>query len=336
MKEIIFGDIHFGEKGNSSVFNQDCLDYIDFLCQYAISNDIKKCVFLGDYFHTRSALNVATLTSGLQGIRKLAETFDELIFILGNHDLYYRHSLSTHSLDFLKEFDNIRLIDEITVDGDCTYVPWLVNDMFTEFKNTSNRFIYGHFELPGFLLNAMSTMPDNGKIDVQGIKAEYLFSGHFHKRQNYVSESGCSINYIGSCFPHNFSDSNDNARGFCVHEHGEEPVFVNWEECPSYCSLPLSCLLESPEDYINDKTYAKILVDLNISQEEAIFIRETFMKVFQTREISYTRKAAEMQQYDESEMEDFESIDSIVINGLKNVDSNTLDTNVLIGLYNSL
>lgn len=253
MKSIIFGDIHFGEKNNSQVFNQDCIEYLTFLCDYGKENGIKKCIFLGDWFHSRNAINVSTLTYAIEGVRMLSRTFDEVVFILGNHDLYYRQSLDTHSLEFLKEFPNIKLIDKISVDGDSVYVPWLVGDMFDELIKIDAKYIYGHFELPGFLLNAMSVMPDTGKVDISKFRAEYLFSGHFHKRQMQRNSSGCEIHYVGSAFPHNFADSNDRLRGFCVHEEGEEPFYVNWDELPYYCSMPLSSLLEAPEEFINEK-----------------------------------------------------------------------------------
>lgn len=336
MKEIIFGDIHFGEKGNQTVFNDDCLAYLDFLTGYAKDNDINKCVFLGDWFHSRNSINVNTLQTAIRGMEKLQDTFDEVIFILGNHDTYYRDSLQVHSLEFIKKYPNITLIDDITTIGNCTYVPWLVGDMFDRVKNIQSDYVYGHFEIPGFLLNAMVAMPENGKMSKEFFKQQYVFSGHFHKRQIQRQKNGTEFHYVGNAFPHNFSDSNDLLRGFCVHEHGEEPIYVNWDELPNYCTMSLQTLLDEPETYINDKTYAKIKIDLNISHEDSIFIRETFMKVFSAREIQFTKPNAFENVFEDEEEIAFDSIDDIVISQLNNIDSNTIDKSKIIEIYKSL
>jgi DNA repair exonuclease SbcCD nuclease subunit len=95
MKRIIFGDIHFGKKGNSHTFNKDCHRFLDDMISYASENNIKEVVFLGDWFHSRNSINVNTMKSGIDGVRKLANNFDRIIMILGNHDLYYRDSRSS-------------------------------------------------------------------------------------------------------------------------------------------------------------------------------------------------------------------------------------------------
>lgn len=81
----------------------------------------------------------------------------------------------------------------------------------------------------------------------------------------------------------------------------------------------------------------KTLVDLNISEEESIFIREVFRDIFQARDISYTRRSNDVLTLDEDiDTIDFETLDEIVIHGLGNIESNTLDKNKLIEIYRTL
>ena len=61
---------------------------------------------------------------------------------------------------------------------------------------------------------------------------EYVFSGHFHKRQ-YKN----NIHYIGNAFPHNYADAGDWERGAMFLTWGEEPSYVNWPDCPKYKTL---------------------------------------------------------------------------------------------------
>ena len=337
IKTIMFTDIHMGNKGNSVQFNEDCLNFIDFVIETAKKENIKRCFFLGDYFHSRNTLNVQTLKTGITGVRKLSEYFDDVYMIPGNHDSYYRDSIEIHSLEFVKEFKNIHLIEKITTIDDFTFVPWLVGEEWKKLKDISSPYILGHFEFPGFLLNAMVKMPDLGKLSAEdfGNNTKYIFSGHFHKRQIQKTKKGYEIHYIGNSFPHNFSDANDSQRGVCIIEDNEEPRYVNWSEMPNYLVTNLSDLLEQPE-ILNDKTYAKVKLDLNLNIEDAMFIRETFMNIFSTRDISYTHEKTDQDQYEDLSEVQFDTIDAIVIKSLENVESNTIDKRKLIELYNNL
>jgi DNA repair exonuclease SbcCD nuclease subunit len=336
-KTIMFTDIHMGNKGNSAQFNDDCLNFIDFVIETAKEENITRCFFLGDYFHSRNTLNVSTLKAGISGIRKLSEYFDDVYMIPGNHDSYYRDSIEVHSLEFVKEFKNVHLIEKITTIEDFTFVPWLVGDEWKKLKDIKSPYILGHFEFPGFLLNAMVRMPDLGKISIDDFdeSTKYIFSGHFHKRQIQRTKKNYEIHYIGNSFPHNFADANDSQRGVCIIEDDTEPRYINWEDMPNYLVIPLSELLENPE-LMTDKTYAKVKLDLNLNAEDAMFVRETFMKIFSARDISYVHDKSHSEDYTDLSEIHFDTIDSIVIKSLENVESSLIDKRKLIELYNSL
>lgn len=335
MKRLIFGDIHFGKKGNSHTFNKDCHEYLDYMCAYANDNNIKEAIFLGDWFHSRNSINVSTMKSGIDGVRKIAKNFDKIYFIIGNHDLYYRDSRAIHSLEFVKEFDNIILVDDIMVEGDSTFVPWLTEQDYKNIHSIDTRYVFGHFEIPTFLLNNIVRMPDNGLINVDSFssKVEYVFSGHFHKRQMKRSKLGYEIHYIGNCFPHDFSDANDLQRGFCILETGEEPKFINWYDAPNYLSVPMSYILKEPFQNITAKTYAKVEVDINVSHDEVMFIREELIKCFNLREISFTYQSDEIEDMEDLDEMTFQSIDDIVLKSLDNIDSSSYDKEMLKQYY---
>ena len=67
-KVACFTDIHFGNKSNSKIFNQDCDDFIDWFIDIAHKNDCETCIFLGDWHHHRSALNVDTMDHSLRNL----------------------------------------------------------------------------------------------------------------------------------------------------------------------------------------------------------------------------------------------------------------------------
>ena len=48
MKYVLLTDIHFGNKGNSDEFNQQCLDFLDFVEEKTCDMEIDGAIFLGD------------------------------------------------------------------------------------------------------------------------------------------------------------------------------------------------------------------------------------------------------------------------------------------------
>ena len=148
--------------------------------------------------------------------------------------------------------------------------------------------MFGHFELPHFYMNAMVQMPDHGDLKAEHFKhQEYVFSGHFHKRQQQGA-----IHYIGNAFPHNYADAWDDARGMMIldKENDGEPEYINWDNCPKYRTVKLSQLIDKTDEIIKSKMYLRVTLDIQISYEEANFIKETLF-VFGTPEQMYAKEA---------------------------------------------
>lgn len=330
-KAAVFTDIHFGLRNNARLHNQDCLDFIDWMISDAKSRGAETCIFCGDWHHQRSSLNISTLKYSLDGIRKLSENFDQVYFVLGNHDLYYRETRAVNSVEFAKEFPNVLIVDDIHEDGNVAIVSWLVGDEWKKIPKLKSKYIFSHLELPRFKLNAMVEMPDHG-----GLKGEmfsnqdYVFTGHFHKRQ--VKDN---VIYIGNAFPHNFGDAWDDDRGYMFLKWDSEPEFFSWPDAPTYKTLALSQLLAEPEKYLTPKTNAKVSLDIDISYEEANFIKDTFIETYQLRDISLV-PIKNLEHTEDSGAEiHFETIDQIVTEQINQLDG-SFNKGLLIEIYNSL
>ena len=189
--------------------------------------------------------------------------------------------------------------------------------------------MFGHFEIPGFKMNAFVDMPDHGQINKLHFKnQDYVFSGHFHKRQG-----ADNIQYIGNPFGHNYSDSWDTERGAMFLSWGGKPEYVDWEDGPRYITSTLSNLLDNVEEYLRPKTYARVTLDVDISYEEANFLRETFLETYNIRELKLIHdQNNEHNQVVEGEIT-FQTIDQIVIEQLKNIDSDSFNSNRLIEIF---
>ena len=193
--------------------------------------------------------------------------------------------------------------------------------------------MFGHFELPYFKMNAMVEMPDHGGINAEHLRGpEYVFTGHFHKRQNKGN-----VHYLGSPFGHNYADTWDDDRGMMKLEWGGTPEYINFDG-PRYRTVPLSRLIDEPEMILNSKTYCRATLDINISYEEASFIKETFSKQYNVREIALIPSKKEEHAQDWKVVDDIEveNVDQIVYNSLNAVDSDMIDKKILVDIYNSL
>ena len=134
-KAVIFTDIHLGNKNNSRLHNQDCEDFIIWMIDEAHKRGIKKCFFLGDWHHHRATINVSTLNYTVSNLRRLNDNFDEVIMIMGNHDLYYREKREINSIPMATEYPNIRIVnDTMLVEDDVAFIPWLVDDEWKKVK----------------------------------------------------------------------------------------------------------------------------------------------------------------------------------------------------------
>jgi DNA repair exonuclease SbcCD nuclease subunit len=333
-KVAVCTDIHFGNKSNSTTHNQDCEDFIDWFIETAHKNDCETCMFLGDWHHQRASINVHTLNYSLRSLEKLGKSFEKFYFITGNHDLYYRDRRDLNSVEFASRFPGISIVNQTINEGNVAIVPWLVGDDFKKIKKIKAKYIFGHFELPHFYMNAMVQMPDHGELYADDMgHADYVFSGHFHKRQQQKN-----VIYIGNCFPHNYADAWDDERGMMMLEWDGEPEYVAWPDAPSYKTLRLSQLLENPTQYLDSKTYARVTMDIDISYEEANFIKETFTKEQSVRELSLlpNKEKQDLDIIDEDIQLNFDSIDSIVSDQLANIESEHYNPQTLLEIYRNI
>lgn len=331
---IAFTDIHFGLKGNSRQHNNDCWEFLHWMISVAKENNIKTCLFLGDWNHERSSIDTSTLQYGTNAMRLLSENFENTYIIAGNHDLRYKEKREVISVDFARDIPNIHLIDEPVCIGQVGLVPWVTKDEWPKICNLPAKYLFGHFEFPSFLLNNKIQMPDNGHYPLNDVSHfDFVFSGHFHKRQRQRN-----IQYIGNCFPHNFSDVDEEKnRGVMRLKWGGKPEFMHWPGTPVYRYLGLSDLIENPDKFLGEKTYVRATVDVDIDFEDANFIRETLSDLYTLREFTLLPRKREQEILEtENEEDSFESVDSVVIGQLENVDSKVFDADLLISIYNTL
>ena len=332
-KAAVCTDIHFGLKSNSLVHNQDCEAFIDWFIATARAEGCETGMFLGDWHHHRASINLQTLHVSLRSLEKLSAAFDQFYFIPGNHDLYYRDKRDIHGAEWAQHLPNITVVNDWFKQDDVIIAPWLVGDDHKKLPKMSAKYMFGHFELPHFKMNAMVEMPDHGEDKVENFSGvESVYSGHFHLRQKKKN-----INYIGNCFPHNFADAGDADRGMMILEWGQPEKYLAWPGQPLYRVMKLSEVIDNGKNILVPNMHVRVELDIDISYEEANFIKETFIKDHNLREMALIPSKRTDIDIDMAPGEvKFESVDQIVTDQLTNIESEFYDPKLLLKIYQNL
>ena len=331
-KACCFTDIHFGLKNNSTQHNEDCLNFVDWAISVAEQEGCETGIFLGDWHHNRATINLHTLNYSQTALERLNDAFENFYFIVGNHDLYYRDKRDVHGVNWAKHLKNIHIVDDWFIQDDVAIIPWLVQEDYKKIGDVKTRYIFGHFELPHFKMNANVRMPDTGHLQSDHFgDIEYVFSGHFHMRQEQKN-----IHYIGNCFPHNYADDGDANRGCMTLEWGGSPKYHNWSDCPLYSTFNLSKVIAEPEKYLKKNMHVRLLMDVEINFEESTFIKETFIDTYGLRELSLQPVMGEMEDGEIEEISKIQSVDQIVHDQINKINSDAYDAGKLIEIYNNL
>ena len=332
-KAAVFTDIHFGLKSNSVLHNEDCLAFVKWATARARAEGCETAMFLGDWHNNRASINILTLGYSLKALEHLNDNFERVFFIPGNHDLYYRDKRDVQSVEWARHLPNITICNDWFSDGDVVIAPWLCGDDHKRIPKLTGKYMFGHFELPGYLMNAMVAMPEHGDVRREHFGGfDHVFTGHFHKRQTQKN-----ITYIGNCFPHNYADAGDDDRGLTILEWGKAPEYYAWDQQPRYRVFNLSDVLKNTEAMLQPNMHVRVNLDIDISYEEATFIKETFIDQYQLREITLIpAKVTDLTEYEIQGNIEFESVDQIVTGQLSNIESDKFNKNLLLDIYRNL
>jgi len=332
-RALLFTDIHFGLKSNSTVHNEDCLAFVKWATALAREKGCETAFFLGDWHNNRASINIVTLNYSLRALEHLNDNFDRVFFIPGNHDLYYRDKRDIQSVEWARYLPNVQLANDWIVDQDVVIAPWLVGDDHRRISKLRAKYMFGHFELPGYLMNAMVAMPEHGDLRKENFQHfEHVFTGHFHKRQ-----TNKNITYIGNCFPHNYADAGDDERGAAILDWDGNIEYHAWPDQPIFRVFKLSDIINHTDAMLRPGMHCRINIDVPISYEEATFIKETFIKTYSLRELSL------IPQKDDNALDDtqpgnveFQSVDQIVNSQLTAIASDHFDPKLLLSIYQNL
>jgi len=217
-KVLIISDTHAGCRGDNPFFYAYQKKFYDnILFPFIRKKEIKTFIHLGDLVDNRKEMNYATLQHLKDDFLDPLKSLNiETHFIVGNHDAYYKNTLSLNAMDEFIKFGRVYSSPSNILSSnisDILMVPWICRDNRDEslrwIKESKAKYCMGHLELYGFQTNsgAFSRFGEDKNVFKNFTT---VFSGHFHQRSRQEN-----IQYIGSTFKYNWGDYNQ-LRGLSV------------------------------------------------------------------------------------------------------------------------
>ena len=348
-KSLMFTDIHIGRKNNSEQHNQDCVNYINWMIsQIKADSNIDHIIFLGDFFQTRSAIDISTIKYGQEICKLLNDLNLPIYMIIGNHDLYRKHSRDIYSTIMFTEFSNFIIIDEPQfrqeIGAGSFLCPYIFKHEYHEIKELKqSNVVFAHAEFNNFCVTGYYRVKnENGPEPDQFKGPKVIFSGHFHQRQ-----IGDNIVYIGNTFGFDFSDVDDNEKGVCVYDHNTEKYeFINWDDSPRFTSLKLSDLLskiESGTKIFKDQTSVNCIIDIPLSYEQHIVIKKLIASQYNLRQFNL-KELPKIELLEDTDVDDDINFDDdnmpvlndLVVIMLDKINDDKIDKKLLKKLYGEI
>jgi len=267
----LISDIHFGCRGNSEKYISTMVTFFKVtLFETLKSRNINDLRILGDLFDNRNALNVRTINAVIDVFTFLESNLPNLKIklLMGNHDQYYHNRYDIISLNILRNFKNIEIIDKVTEDHingkSILMVPWIVPEtsIYEDYMNYVRNnvkfdLLLGHFEINGFEVSP-------GITDTHGIQLRMfknfkrVLSGHYHLR-NTMDQ----ITYLGCPYQLTWGDYG-NTKGIHIFDvDTEETTFIENTLSPRFIKVYMADLAAGNKECIANVSgnFVKLIIE---------------------------------------------------------------------------
>lgn len=214
----IITDTHYGARGDSQIIYKNQEDFYTNIFWPAIDaeGDVREILHLGDVTDRRKFINYQTLSFAKHMFFEQAQQRNITVhWVLGNHDLPFKHSLQLSSHEAFKEYTNVqvyRTATVIRVNGtELLLMPWLCEENGAASMNVLAEYngsvVAGHFEFGGFEMYRGVT--NEGGFSSEPFKHfPLVMSGHYHHKS-----SRGNIHYLGAPYQMTWADYGD-SHGF--------------------------------------------------------------------------------------------------------------------------
>lgn len=229
MKILFFADLHIFNHFSMTIFEDIAQKFLYDLLSYCKKNEIKRMVFLGDWFHLKNKIQVPSFIKSIDILKFFKKEGIEITFLIGNHDSPQADTNDFSILHSFTEFGTvIPLYDWEDIDGVRFHYLSYTKELPAFEMGTGSNILCAHLDVNNFMMEG-NYVCTNGFEENQFSQFDYVISGHFHKHQVRGN-----IIFVGNPYQTRFSERYDD-KGFIVfdtQDHGWK--FIIYNEAPVF------------------------------------------------------------------------------------------------------
>ncbi len=284
-KVLFFTDVHFGIHSNSQRYVDICTDTMEWIGKTCKERNIGEVVFGGDFFDSRSSIDVRLMSVATQSLYGLANGGLKIRLVVGNHDIYLRDATNVNSLVAYGANGNVEIVDKPTwlCDGTVLLLPWGYGTSDNAVAlNGREKTVFCHHNFPkdffigggkskksdtdvsdefsefGFQKNLVETVIANGGN---------IFSGHIHHPSEIPLADKSSIVIAGSPYETEFGFKNVPCGTFVVDTDTSGYEFVENPHSRKHVEVRTSSIDEDLDSKPIKSSFVRLVVDTQESFE---------------------------------------------------------------------
>lgn len=304
-KTLIFTDLHCGLAGNKISRLNICVKVVKEIVAAVKVHGVKNVVFGGDWYHSRTTLDVNTINVSLKLIQAISK-HARLYLICGNHDSFMKNTTDINSLNMFRDTPNVVVVDKpetVSVNSrSCLLVPWLTD--LSAYKPETFDMMIGHFEISAKYL-IQSYIEDNAaksrasgsvsaNIDTDPIlsggdsksnsligsfvdlvkKNGHIYAGHIHRHKEFTAR-GRWFAFVGSPYQQTLGEEGADC-GYYLLDERNIPSFVRIDSTPRHVLIRMSDAIAGRFDFksVSGNIIQKIY-DVDVSAKDEARINQS-------------------------------------------------------------
>lgn len=230
-KIVICSDTHIAAHSKNSQRMNEALDAFKWAYEQALLHGCEYLVHCGDVFHYRDTIDMAAYYLTYQVVKEYYSKGIKTIFLVGNHDLFYRFNSDINSILPFESFGKVVSEPETfeVLGRKCDFMPYIekMSPLSSYFEDRGGDVLFAHIALEGAILNSQSMkrklLPedidlDNEEQEIDMVRMQDLsgkwqlcFLGHYHY-PHVVKEDSPKIEYVGSTFQLSLGERGEDKR----------------------------------------------------------------------------------------------------------------------------